>query len=123
MLGPMSDAVVELARRAKVASRRLGTASTDDKNAALHHGADLLLARSAEVLDANAADVAAAGAEGMATSALDRLRLDDARIAAMAAGLRQVASLPDPVGETLDGTRRPNGLLIQRVRVPLGVVA
>jgi len=123
MLGPMSAAVVELARRAKVASRRLGTASTDEKNSALHHAADLLLARSAEVLDANAADLAAAEADGMAPSALDRLRLDDARIAAMAGGLRQVAALPDPVGETLDGTRRPNGLVIQRIRVPLGVVA
>jgi glutamate-5-semialdehyde dehydrogenase len=123
MLGRMSDAVVELGRRAKVASRRLATASTDEKNAALLHAADLLLARSAEVLDANAADLAAAEAGGMAVSALDRLRLDDARLAGMAAGLRQVASLPDPVGETLDGTRRPNGLQIQRIRVPLGVVA
>ena len=123
MLARMSDAVVELGRRAKVASRRLATASTDEKNAALHHAADLLLARAGEVLDANAADLAAAEADGMAVSALDRLRLDDARLAGMAAGLRQVASLPDPVGETLDGTRRPNGLQIQRIRVPLGVVA
>ncbi len=123
MLGPMSAAVVELARRAKVASRRLGTASTDEKNAALLDAADLLLARTAEILDANVVDLAAAEADGMAPSALDRLRLNDARLAAMAGGLRQVASLPDPVGETLDGTRRPNGLVIQRIRVPLGVVA
>ncbi|MFM8303030.1 MAG: glutamate-5-semialdehyde dehydrogenase [Actinomycetota bacterium] len=119
----MSDAVVELARRAKVASRRLATASTDEKNAALHHGADLLVGRAAEVLEANAADLDAARAGGMPASALDRLRLDDDRLAGMAGGLRQVASLPDPVGEMLDGTRRPNGLVIQRVRVPLGVVA
>jgi glutamate-5-semialdehyde dehydrogenase len=119
----MSDAVRELARRAKVASRRLATASTDEKNAALHHAADLLLARSSEILGANADDLAAADAGGMAPSALDRLRLDDRRLQAMAGGLRQVASLPDPVGETLDGTRRPNGLQIQRIRVPLGVVA
>jgi glutamate-5-semialdehyde dehydrogenase len=118
----MSDAVTELARRAKVASRRLALASTDEKNAALHHAADLLSARAAEVLDANAADLGVAAA-GSPASALDRLRLDEGRVDAMAAGLRKVAALPDPVGETLDGTRRPNGLRIQRVRVPLGVVA
>jgi glutamate-5-semialdehyde dehydrogenase len=119
----MSDTVVEQARRAKVASRRLATASTSEKNAALQHAADLLLERTPEVLEANAADLSAAHADGMAPSALDRLRLDEGRIAAMAAGLRQVASLPDPVGEVICGTRRPNGLQIQRVRVPLGVVA
>jgi glutamate-5-semialdehyde dehydrogenase len=119
----MSDAVMELARRAKEASRRLATASTDEKNAALHHAADLLGARASDVLDANAVDLVAAEAGGMAASALDRLRLDERRLQSMAAGLRQVASLPDPVGETLDGTRRPNGLQIQRIRVPLGVVA
>ena len=68
-------------------------------------------------------DLAAAEADGMAASAVDRLRLTEARIEGMAGGLRQVASLPDPVGEVLDGSRRPNGLDIQRVRVPLGVVA
>jgi len=119
----MSDAVRELARKAKVASRRLATASTDEKNHALHHAADLLLARAGEVLDANATDLAAAEAAGTAASPLDRLRLDDSRLEAMAAGLRRVASLPDPVGEVLDGTRRPNGLRIERVRVPLGLVA
>ncbi|GMU77465.1 MAG: gamma-glutamyl phosphate reductase [Acidimicrobiia bacterium] len=123
MLGPMSEVVIELARRAKVASRRLATASTGEKNAALLHAAGLLLDRATDVLDANRVDVAAAESDGMAPSAVDRLRLDDARLAAMAGGLRQVASLPDPVGETLDGTRRPNGLQIQRIRVPLGVVA
>jgi glutamate-5-semialdehyde dehydrogenase len=93
------------------------------KNDALHRAADLLVARADVVLAANAADLAAAEATGTAASALDRLRLDEGRVGAMADGLRQVASLPDPVGETLDGTRRPNGLRIVRVRVPLGVVA
>jgi glutamate-5-semialdehyde dehydrogenase len=93
------------------------------KNDALHRAADLLVARADIVLAANAADLAAAEATGTAASALDRLRLDEGRVGAMADGLRQVASLPDPVGETLDGTRRPNGLRIVRVRVPLGVVA
>jgi glutamate-5-semialdehyde dehydrogenase len=98
-------------------------ASTDEKNLALLTAAELLVERSAEILDANAQDLAAAAADGMAASAIDRLRLTEARIEGMAAGLRQVAALPDPVGEVLDGTRRPNGLEIQRVRVPLGVVA
>jgi glutamate-5-semialdehyde dehydrogenase len=119
----MSGAVVELGRRAKAASRVLATASTADKNAALLNAAEVLLDHAADVLDANSADLAAAEAGGTAVAALDRLRLDDRRLDAMAAGLRQVAALPDPVGEILDGTRRPNGLLIQRVRVPLGVVA
>jgi glutamate-5-semialdehyde dehydrogenase len=126
MLAGMSSAaetVADLGRRAKAASRRLAQASTAEKNAALLAAADVLVERTPEILEANAADLASAEADGMAPSALDRLRLSEARIESMAAGLRQVASLPDPVGETLDGTRRPNGLQIQRVRVPLGVVA
>src|SRR5689334_10726308 len=119
----MSSAVEELGRRARDASRRVALASTDEKNLALLTAAELLVERAAEILDANARDVAVAEADGMAASAVDRLRLTEARIEGMASGLRQVASLPDPVGEVLDGTRRPNGLDIQRVRVPLGVVA
>ena len=101
----------------------LATASTAAKNDALLSAADLLLARSAEVLEANAADVAAAERRDVGTTVVDRLRLNDARIEAMAVGLRQVAGLADPVGEVLDGWVRPNGLRISRVRVPLGVVA
>jgi len=119
----MSSAVETLGLRAREASRRVALASTDEKNLALLTAADLLVERAAEVLEANARDLAAAEAAGMAAAAVDRLRLSEARIEGMAGGLRQVASLPDPVGEVLDGTRRPNGLEIQRVRVPLGVVA
>jgi len=119
----MPHAVEELARRARRASRHLATAPTGAKNDALHRAADRLVARADAVLAANATDLTAAEATGTAASALDRLRLDEGRVGAMADGLRQVASLPDPVGETLDGTRRPNGLRILRVRVPLGVVA
>ncbi|MGH9036238.1 MAG: glutamate-5-semialdehyde dehydrogenase, partial [Acidimicrobiia bacterium] len=115
--------VADLGRRAKAASRLLATASTAAKDAALHQAADLLTQRAGDVLAANAADLEAATAGGMEPGPLDRLRLTEARIAGMAAGLRQVAALPDPVGEVLDGWRRPNGLEIQRVRVPLGVVA
>ena len=118
-----SDSIAALGRRAKVASRVLAGASSAQKDAALRAAADLLLARSDEILDANAADVAAAEAEGVAPTVIDRLRLTTARVESMAAGLRQVAGLPDPVGEVLDGWERPNGLRITRVRVPLGVVA
>jgi glutamate-5-semialdehyde dehydrogenase len=115
--------MIDLGRRAKAASRLLATASTAAKDAALLAAADLLEQRAAEVLAANAVDLATAAAEGMAPGPLDRLRLTEARLAGMAGGLRQVATLADPVGEVLDGWRRPNGLSIQRVRAPLGVVA
>ena len=116
-------AVGDLGPRARAAAARLAAASTADKNTALLTAADLMLGRSAELLAANRADVDAAGAGGMEPGPLDRLRLTEARIAGMADGLRGVAALPDPVGEVLDGWRRPNGLQIERVRVPLGVVA
>ncbi len=117
------DAIADLGTRAKAASRVLATASTEVKDAALLAAADLLLDRHAEILAANAEDIAAAEEAGERATVVDRLRLSDARLQAMAAGLRQVASLPDPVGEVTDGWTRPNGLQVQRVRVPLGVVA
>jgi glutamate-5-semialdehyde dehydrogenase len=120
---PASVPIPELGRRAKAASQVLAVASTDQKNAALGAGADLLVAHTAEILDANAADVARAEAAGVTATVVDRLRLDERRVAAMADGLRQVAGLADPVGEVLDGWVRPNGLRVERVRVPLGVVA
>ena len=115
--------VVELGRRAKEASRALATASTATKDDALRAGADLLVARTDEILAANAVDVDRAERDGVAATVVDRLRLDAGRVDAMAGGLRQVAGLADPVGEVLDGWVRPNGLRIRRVRVPLGVVA
>ncbi|CAM8623873.1 ProA Gamma-glutamyl phosphate reductase [Acidimicrobiia bacterium] len=115
--------VAELGIRVKAASRILATASTEQKNAALVAAADLLVARSSSILRANETDVARAESEGVSATVVDRLRLTPARIDSMASGLRQVAGLPDPVGEVLDGWVRPNGLKIRRVRVPLGVVA
>jgi glutamate-5-semialdehyde dehydrogenase len=115
--------VPELGRRVKAASRALAVASTDVKDDALRTAADLLVARSADVLAANEADLAAAAERGESPTVVDRLRLTPARVEAMAGGLRNVAGLPDPVGEVLDGWVRPNGLRITRVRVPLGVVA
>ncbi len=113
----------ELARRAKQASRGLATASTSTKNAALLAAADALEKNTESILAANAQDVSNAEGAGIAPGLVDRLRLDTGRISAMAGGLRQVATLPDPVGEVLDGWVRPNGLRISRVRVPLGVIA
>jgi glutamate-5-semialdehyde dehydrogenase len=101
----------------------MATAPTTARNDALLAAADLLEARTAELIDANATDVAGAEAGGVAPGLVDRLRLTPERIAGMAGGLRQVAALADPVGEVLDGWVRPNGLHISRVRVSLGVVA
>ena len=124
-LARMSEpaAVRDLGPRARTASARLAGASTSEKNTALFTAADLMEARASELLAANQVDVDAAEADGMEPGPLDRLRLTEARITGMADGLRDVAALPDPVGEVLDGWRRPNGLQIERVRVPLGVVA
>jgi glutamate-5-semialdehyde dehydrogenase len=115
--------VSQLARRAKDASRVLATAPTALKDEALRAAADLLEHRSAEILAANARDIEGAEAAGIAAGLVDRLRLDESRVLAMAAGIRQVVALRDPVGAVLDGWVRPNGLRISRVRVPLGVVA
>ncbi len=115
--------MVELGARATAAARLLATTSTADKDAALTAAADLLEARSAEILAANADDVARSEADGATATVIDRLRLSEAKIASMANGLRQVATLPDPVGEIVGGWVRPNGLRISQVRVPLGVVA
>jgi glutamate-5-semialdehyde dehydrogenase len=116
-------AIAELGRRAKVASRALASASTRQKDDALRRAADALVAADHRIVAANADDVARAEADGVSATVIDRLRLTPERVAAMAGGLRQVAALPDPVGEVLDGWVRPNGLRISRVRVPLGVVA
>ncbi|HXH59618.1 glutamate-5-semialdehyde dehydrogenase [Iamia sp.] len=119
----MSTSIADLGRRARDASRVLARASTASRNAGLRGAADLLVDRTGEVLEANATDVAAAEEGGTSATVVDRLRLDAGRVESMAGGLRQVADLPDPVGEVLDGWVRPNGLRISRVRVPLGVVA
>jgi glutamate-5-semialdehyde dehydrogenase len=116
-------AISELGQRARAASRVLALLPTSVKDAALLAAADRLVDRTDEVLAANAEDVARAQADGVSATVIDRLRLDARRVEAMAGGLRQVASLADPVGEILAGWVRPNGLRISQVRVPLGVVA
>jgi glutamate-5-semialdehyde dehydrogenase len=119
----MPTGVAELGDRAKAASRALALASTSAKDDGLLAAADLLIEHTPEVLDANAEDVARAEGAGTSATVIDRLRLSADRVEAMAKGLRTVAALPDPVGEIVEGWVRPNGLRIQRVRVPLGVVA
>ena len=107
---------------AKAASRILMTAGEAQKNRALHAMADQLLAQSAAILAANAEDLAMAEANGMSKSLQDRLALSEKRLADMADGLRAVAALPDPIGEVVEGSVRPNGLQLRKVRVPLGVI-
>jgi glutamate-5-semialdehyde dehydrogenase len=119
---PALTPLEQLGQRARIASLELATVSTAAKDAALVGAADLLEARMDQVLQANAADVADSQRAGAPTTTVDRLRLSESRVAAMAGGLRQVASLADPVGQTVDGWVRPNGLEIRQVRVPLGVV-
>ena len=114
--------VHEQARRAKRAATVLATATRSTKDAALRAMADALTAGSAVILAANEADLAAGRGAGMTTALLDRLALSEARIAGMADGLRQVAGLPDPVGEVVRGGVLPNGLELRQLRVPLGVI-
>jgi glutamate-5-semialdehyde dehydrogenase len=118
-----TESVQEVCRGAKRAARLLATVDSAVKDAALEAIAAALESGVAEILDANATDVAAAREAGTSPALIDRLTLDRRRIEAMAAGVRDVAALPDPVGELLEERRRPDGLLIRKVRVPLGVVA
>lgn len=118
----LSELCANLTRRAKAASALLAQAPTAAKNRWLLAAASALEARQAELLASNAKDVAAAPEFGLNAAAIDRLALNPKRIAAMAEGLRQVAALPDPVGEVREATQRPNGLQVVKVGVPLGVV-
>ncbi len=113
----------DMATRARSAAAELAKMTTDEKNAALLAIADALEAHRGEIAAANAADVARAKENGISPSMLDRLTLTPARFDAMVAGVRHVASLPDPVGETIWTRERPSGIKIRKVRVPFGVIA
>jgi glutamate-5-semialdehyde dehydrogenase len=116
------ERIRELGRRAKRASRVLALAPSEQKDAALTIMADALRAQQREILVANAQDLAEARASGASAAFLDRLALDDKRVAAMAQGLEVVRGLADPVGAVTERWSRPNGMTIERVRVPLGVI-
>ncbi|MEK9163080.1 MAG: glutamate-5-semialdehyde dehydrogenase, partial [Chloroflexota bacterium] len=112
----------EIGRRAKVASRQLARAKTDQKNQTLLMLADRLIAQRELILRENVKDVEAATDTGLVPALIDRLALDDSRLNGVAADVRRVASLPDPVGEQFDHTTLPNGLKLHKQRVPLGVL-
>jgi glutamate-5-semialdehyde dehydrogenase len=113
----------ELALRCRDASRAVAALHTEDRDAMLRAMADALVADAPAILAANAQDLDAARDKGVGAAMLDRLRLDDARLAGVADALREVAALPDPVGRVTRRETRPNGIVVERVRTPLGVVA
>ena len=115
-------AILQMGAQARAASHALAKLGSDRKNAILLAMADALVAREAAILEANAKDLAAAEAAGVTGALVDRLRLTPARITAMAEGIREVAALHDPVGEVIREWTRPNGLRIQKKRVPIGVI-
>lgn len=114
--------MADIGRRARAAARPLAIATTAAKNAALAAMAEAIVARQQDILDANAIDVSNGQESGLSASFMDRLKLDPARIRAMADGIREIAELRDPVGDVIAQWDRPNGLHIERVRTPLGVV-
>ncbi|MBU6172754.1 MAG: glutamate-5-semialdehyde dehydrogenase [Planctomycetes bacterium] len=118
----LSTYCLDVARRAKQAAQLLVSLSTTVKNRWIQESANRLLERSGDILRANQQDLAMAESFGLTTAEVDRLLLREDRIAQMADGLRELAALPDPVGEIIEGSRRPNGLEVRKVRVPLGVL-
>jgi len=118
----LENQILEFGKRARAASRLLRQITTEQKNAGLNAMADELVAGQAAIIAANKADVEKAKVNGLSSAMIDRLSLDEKRVAAMADGIRDVAKLPDPVGEIIRDWTRPNGLQIQKKRVPIGVV-
>src|SRR4051794_1107717 len=118
-----APSVSDLCRAAKAAARSLAATDSAARDGALLGMAAALEARTGEILEANARDLEAGRESGLSAALMDRLAIDEGRITAMAAGVRAIVALPDPVGEVIDGHRLPNGLDVRKVRVPLGVVA
>jgi len=118
----IKDKIETMGAAALSASRALVTLGTDKKNQILLAMADQLLADSVSIIESNKLDVAAAEENGLTNAMIDRLKLDETRVESMADGIRQVASLPDPVGQIMDDWERPNGMQIRQIRVPIGVI-
>ncbi|MRN42012.1 MULTISPECIES: glutamate-5-semialdehyde dehydrogenase [unclassified Brucella] len=122
MTKDIAQVMAEVGRKAKAAAAPLSIATSEQKNKALNAAGDAMLEARADILEANGLDLANAEKNGMAASFVDRLTLNEARIDAIAEGIRAIAALPDPVGEVIAEWDRPNGLHIERVRTPLGVI-
>ena len=118
----LNEQMTRLAKQAKAASRELAKLTTAEKNACLLAMATALEQNADAIKQANALDMEFGAQHGLSAAMLDRLKLDDKRIAGMAKGLREVAALPDPVGKILDERIRPNGLKLQKISTPIGVV-
>ena len=118
----LKEQMTQLAKQAKAASRQLALLTTAEKNSCLLAMADALEKNGDAIKQANALDMDAGVKMGLTSAMLDRLKLDNKRIAGMAKGLREVAALPDPVGKILDERVRPNGLKLQKISTPIGVV-
>lgn len=119
----IKDEAIRLAKQAKAASRQLAPISSAEKNRALHLMADQLEAQNGYLIEENKKDLDAAEKAGISEAIVDRIALNDSRVRGMAKGLREVAALPDPVREVVKMWRRPNGLQVGRMRIPLGVIA
>lgn len=122
MSDPITEQIHEMGRKARAAAHQLSQLSTEKKNVILIAMAQGLREASAEILSENEKDITAGQKKGLSTAMLDRLRLDEARLEAVAAALEHVATLPDPVGQVLDDWERPNGIRIEQVRVPIGTI-
>jgi glutamate-5-semialdehyde dehydrogenase len=118
----ITDTIHAMGRQARAAAYLLAQLATADKDAILRAMAAAIRSATPELLAANALDLAAGAEKGLSVAMLDRLRLDATRIEAMAAGIEQVATLPDPVGQVMDSWQRPNGIRIEQVRVPIGTI-
>ena len=121
-MSTLQETIHQMGQQARAAAHRLSQLTSDEKNAILRAMAAAIRARVPELLAANALDLEAGKAKGLSGAMLDRLKLDEARVEAMAAGIDQVATLPDPVGQVLDDWTRPNGIRIEQVRVPIGTI-
>jgi glutamate-5-semialdehyde dehydrogenase len=121
-MSSLQDQIHQIGKNARAASRALARLDSKTKNAVLVAMADELIVRLPDILEANAADVAEAEKNGLTKASIDRLRLNEKRVADMADGIRQVAALPDPVGEILRDWTQPNGIQLQKIRTPIGVI-
>lgn len=117
------EEILQITRAAKAAAREAANLRTPQKDAVLKRAAEHLIASQPRILEENQKDLGAAEAKGLSKAMLDRLTLNEKRVAEMAQGLREIVDLPDPVGQVVKGWTRPNGLRVEKVRIPLGVIA